>query len=87
MNLTCVSDDKVASISLTFLLVQTASYLAMPFLVRAIGMKFTWAFGALIQFLAFLAFYFTGDINVAVLIAIAYGISGSQSAFSYTFLA
>ena len=77
MDLTCVSDDKVASIGYTFLLVQTITYLAIPFLLRAIGMKLTWVLGALIQFLAFLAFYFIQNINVAVIIAIAYGVAGS----------
>ena len=59
----------------------------MPFLVRSIGMKFSWTLTALLQLGAFLAFYFIQNINLAILVAIVYGIAGSQSAFSYTYIA
>ena len=87
MNLTCVSETKVNSIKFTFLLVQTLSFCGMPFLVRAIGMKFSWTLGVLLQLGAFLAFYFIESINLAILVAIVYGLAGSQSAFSYTYIA
>ena len=77
MNLTCVSETKVNSIKFSFLLAQTISFCAMPFLVRAIGMKFSWVLTALLQVGAFLAFYFVQNINLAILVAIVYGIAGS----------
>ena len=87
MDLTCVSNKKIAWIGSSFLIAQSVSYLMTPFLIRAINIKNAWLLLALIQFITYLTYYFVNDINVALVISIFYGISGSRCAFSYTYLA
>ena len=86
MNLTCTSENKVSSIGFIFILISTITYCLTPFLKKAIGMKFLWTLTALLQFGAFVTFYFVQNINLALFIAMVYGIAGTQNAFSFTFL-
>ena len=87
MDLTCVSNSKIAWLGSIFLIVQSFSYLLTPLLIKAINIKNAWLLLAFVQFVTYLLFIFVKDINLALFITAIYGLSGARCAFSYTFLA
>ena len=87
MDLTCVSDSKIAWIGSSFLMVQSLSYLITPYLIKTINIKNAWLALAIIQFIVYLIYFFVKGINFAIFLTVIYGLSGARCAFSYTFLA